>query len=456
MIKMESKYTGSSKELEEAKSKGITGKAKKYIASALMAGSLMVSGTPAYAYNDYTQEELSHHYEKVKEVKNMYDNIINASSDVLNQAYENRKISKEKYEHGLNNIEKFESQAERKVNNLKTKFQNIKDKNLIYMKILATKEGDTKPRVELNLNNITSLNKEQIEAIEKKYNINSIALNRYYEVDRGIEAERQFVYSLETYKKMLDVMDEKFGDLKNNKNLTDLEKVTIVLKRIENIKYDHAALELSDLKNPKVNTSRSMEDPLLNNTGICGGYTDLFKNTMSYLGIESREIRGHVDNAYNPNTLPGEPNHAWNQVKINNKWYNLDITAMTQNKDILKPNKSHPYLFTSDSELNAERSNKKQHIIASLLSHRETYTPILGSHEKAKESLSEKEIDVALNKAIEYEKNLYLAKNKASSKRSKFLAELSNNNKYKNLEINNYTNTNSKNKSTKDEEHERL
>ena len=429
---MESKYTGSSKELEEAKSKGITGKAKKYIASALIAGSLMVAGTPAYAYNDYTQEELSHHYEKVEEVKNMYDSTYNKTFEALNKAYENKEISKAEYELALGGLEKVKSTGVNQVNELKNKFTNIKDKNLIYMKTLEPKEGDTKTRVTLNLNDITSLNKEQIEALEKKYHIDSISLNRYYELDRGSKAERQFTYSPETYKKVLNVMDEKFGDLKNNKNLTDLEKVTIVLKRMENIKYDMEALNIPDLKNPKANTSRNMEDPLLNNTAICAGYTDLFKNTMSYLGIESREIRGHVDNAYNPNALPGQPNHAWNQVKIDNKWYNLDITQMSQNKDILEPNKEHPYLFTSDSELNAQRSNKKQHIITSLFSPRETYTPILGSHEEAKESLSEKEIDVALNKAIEYEKNLENSKNRNSSQRN-FRAELSNNGKYPNL-----------------------
>lgn len=453
---METRYTGSSKELEEAKSKGFSEKAKKYIASALMAGSLMVAGNPAYAYNDYTQEELSHHYEQVAELENAYDSTYNKTIEALNKVYDNKGISKEQYEKGLSNLEKIKSTGANKVNELRNKFTNIKDKNLIYLKTLEPKEGDTKTRVNLTLNDITSLNKKQIEALEKKYHIDSICLNRYYEADKGSEAERQFTYSPETYKKMLNVMDEKFGDLKNNKSLTDLEKATIVLKRMENIKYDMEALHIADLKDSKANTSRSMEDPLLNNTAICAGYTDLFKNTMSYLGIESREIRGYVDKVYNPNSLPGQPNHAWNQVKINGKWYNLDITQMSQNKDILEPNKEHPYLFTSDSELNSERSDKKQNIISSLFSPKETYTPIFGSHEEAKESLSSKEIDVALNTAIEYEKNLEQSKSKTNSQRNKFLAELSNNGKYKNIAPNiNSNNSREENKNLSNDNMER-
>ena len=129
---------------------------------------------------------------------------------------------------------------------------------------------------------------------------------------------------------------------------------------------------------------------------------------------------------------------------------------MSQNKDILEPNKEHPYLFTSDSELNSERSDKKQNIISSLFSPKETYTPIFGSHEEAKESLSSKEIDVALNTAIEYEKNLEQSKSKTNSQRNKFLAELSNNGKYKNIAPNiNSNNSREENKNLSNDNMER-
>lgn len=352
---MELQYTGSTKELKDAQSKGISSKIKKYIATALMTGSLVAVGSPVYSHDNYTSEQLSKHYEQVEEVKNMYDIIIDEQRKAARLALENGKISKDFYEQNSLAIDKTKSERDDIVSELRGKLTNIYDKNIIFMKTLDPKEGDTKPRVVLNLNDISSFNKEQIETLEKKYHIDSISLNRYYEVDKGSKADQQFVYSSETYKQMLDIMDQRFGDLKNNKSLSDLEKVTIVLKRFENIRYDLDALKISDMSNSKAHTSRSMQDPLLNNSGICAGYSDLFKNTMSYLGIESREIRGYVKGLYNPNAKYGQPNHAWNQVKINDKWYNLDISTIMQKRYMLEPNNPHPYLFTSDSDLKEKR-----------------------------------------------------------------------------------------------------
>ena len=352
---MSNMYTGKSRELSEAKSRGITEKAKKILATALMAGSLVAIGSPAYSHDNYTSEQLSKHYERVEEVKNMYDIIIDEQKKAAKIALENGEISKDFYQQNSRAMDKTKLERDNIVHKLKGKLTNISDKNLIFMKTLKPQKEDTKPRIVLNLNDISSLTKEQIEALEKRYIIDSISLNRYYEVDKGDQAEQQFVYSPETYKQMLDVMEQKFGDLKYNKNLSDLEKVTIVLKRFENIRYNMDALEISDMSNSKAHTSRSMQDPLLNNSGICAGYSDLFKNTMSYLGIESREIRGYVKGLYNPNTLIGQPNHAWNQVKINDKWYNLDITTIMLQKSILEPNMAHPYLFTSDNDLKIKR-----------------------------------------------------------------------------------------------------
>lgn len=348
-------YTGKSKELREAKSKGITEKIKKYLATALMAGSLVAVGSPVYSHDNYTSEQLSKHYEQVEEVKNMYDIIIDEQNKAAKIALENGEISKDFYEQNSLAMDKTRLERDNVVHDLRGKLTNIYDKNLIFMKTLEPKEGDTQPRILLNLNDISSLNKGQIETLEKKYHIDSISLNRYYEIDKGDEAEQQFVYSPETYKQMLDIMEQKFGDLKYNKNLSDLEKVTIVLKRFEGINYDLDALKITDMNDSRVHTSRSMQGPLLKNSGICAGYSDLFKNTMSYLGIESREIRGYVKGIYNPNTFAGQPNHAWNQVKIDNKWFNLDITAIMGQKDMLEPNNPHPYLFTSDSDLKAKR-----------------------------------------------------------------------------------------------------
>jgi len=512
LIYMGEKYTGKSKDLEKANSKGITERAKKYIASALMAGSLMVSGAPAMAYG-YTEQELAQHNEYVQEIRNHGKNIRIEHDKVIEgieKALEDGSITEDQIRKQLMDeianslkdssitqeqrsvVEKFKAKLEQSnspskvlkekirdssktmaddfeesADNTYNEFTKIKDKHLISMQTIEAKEGDTKPRVDLYLNDISSLTQKQIETLQKQYHVDSIILNRYYEADKNNAAElsRQFTYSPETYKKMLQVMDEKFGDLKNNKNLTELQKATIALKRMENIRYDYAALAATDLSDPKMSTSRNLEDPLFNDTAICAGYADLFKNAMSYVGIESKEIRGYVDAVGNPNAEPGQANHVWNQVKLEGKWYNLDITEIQMKRlpweQVLKPGNPHPYLFTSDQEFNSTRSQQQS----------SPYTPLMGLAEEAKESISDVDIDSALKVAIEYEKNRgksktsfvakmqdrFSKKEKATasaslentkseesksevtaskslkSEREAFLAELSNNGEYRNL-----------------------
>lgn len=416
---MEKKFVGSTKELNIAKSKGISSKVKHILAAALIGGNLIAVGTPIEA-SAYTHDQIATHQRHVQELKNLYDNISEKSTSALNDLLKKGEISIEQYNNSMNNLKKLQETQKFSVTELQGKLHNITDKNIISMKMLSPQEGDTKERVQLNLNNISSLNKEQIEYLEKKYHIDSIVLNRAYHLDEGDFSDATFVYSTETYKKLLTTIDEKFSDLKENKNLTELEKVTIVLKRMENIKYDYNALNLSidkdDTSTSKIWTSRNMVDPLFNNTGICAGYSDLFKNVMSYLNIESKEIHGYVKGAETINTLPGKDNHAWNQVKIDGKWYNLDITQLNTRPSRLAPNQDHQYLFVSDSELNDFRSKLMP----------SEYQPIFGLHENATQSLSQQEIDKALVTAIEYEQKKLKHDNSLFAQTGKKIAALKN------------------------------
>jgi len=55
---------------------------------------------------------------------------------------------------------------------------------------------------------------------------------------------------------------------------------------------------------------------VLNGTGVCDGYAEAFKILANGAGLEAKLICG---------TSQGE-GHAWNQVKIDGKWYNIDVT----------------------------------------------------------------------------------------------------------------------------------
>ncbi len=65
--------------------------------------------------------------------------------------------------------------------------------------------------------------------------------------------------------------------------------------------------------------------PLVEGYGICGGYTDAMELLLERLSVESYKV--------------ASDNHIWNGVKLDNKWYHLDLTwddpVTTDNAHIL-------------------------------------------------------------------------------------------------------------------------
>ena len=112
------------------------------------------------------------------------------------------------------------------------------------------------------------------------------------------------------------------------KDVGDREKVKIVNKYIKKIlRYDYSYENdffYSALKEGKA---------------TCLGYATLAKLFFDELGLESYIVDGYVSDAYD-----GDGYHAWNIVKIDDKWHHIDITY----NDSLGSNQ---YLLVSDDYL---------------------------------------------------------------------------------------------------------
>lgn len=60
---------------------------------------------------------------------------------------------------------------------------------------------------------------------------------------------------------------------------------------------------------------------------VCEGYAQSFKKICDLLYIEAVVIKGYARNSSNDiGVIPKNSNHAWNAVKINNKWRLIDAT----------------------------------------------------------------------------------------------------------------------------------
>ena len=72
--------------------------------------------------------------------------------------------------------------------------------------------------------------------------------------------------------------------------------------------------------------SAKPEDVLSRGSAVCGGYARLFKGLANRLGLQCEYVSGYSKGYGWNGTIPSNPNHAWNAVKIADSWYFLDST----------------------------------------------------------------------------------------------------------------------------------
>lgn len=112
-----------------------------------------------------------------------------------------------------------------------------------------------------------------------------------------------------------------------NPKMSTIEKVIKINEYIINrYEYDYTQKSIS------------VYSALTTSVAVCQGYSMTAYKMLNYAGVENRIIVG---------TLKGEP-HSWNSVKINDSWYQLDIT----NNDSKEKNK---YFLVSDEILSSHQ-----------------------------------------------------------------------------------------------------
>ena len=100
----------------------------------------------------------------------------------------------------------------------------------------------------------------------------------------------------------------------------DLEKFYKPQKTIE-FRYFSEEERLQKIQNIK---DKIVDDAFLTKMGVCEEYAQSFKKVCDLLQIETVIIKGYARNSSNEiGVIPKGSNHAWNAVKINNKWLSL-------------------------------------------------------------------------------------------------------------------------------------
>ena len=138
----------------------------------------------------------------------------------------------------------------------------------------------------------------------------SISGNSNEGYDLNIFYDVSYLSSLEQEEKV----DEEVSNLLKSldlSNKTDYQKVKAIYDYIcSNVTYDH-----DNLNDESYSLKYTAYAALINKTAVCQGYASLFYRLALDAGVDTRVISGEA----------GGP-HAWNIVKLNGKYYNLDST----------------------------------------------------------------------------------------------------------------------------------
>ena len=98
-----------------------------------------------------------------------------------------------------------------------------------------------------------------------------------------------------------------------NNGMSDFDKVKAINDyMIKNVSYDTENYKKNSIPYESYTALGAMEKKV----AVCAGYAKMFKILASCAGLEATYVSG--DTPYG--------GHAWNQVKVDGKWYNIDVT----------------------------------------------------------------------------------------------------------------------------------
>ena len=111
---------------------------------------------------------------------------------------------------------------------------------------------------------------------------------------------------------------EKITDSIIKDDMTSVEKVKAIHDwLVNNVEYDTQGYASGDISDE----SHTAEGLFKNRKAVCDGYADAFMQMAEYAGFETIIVAG-----VGTNSSGHTESHAWNQIKVDGKWYNIDVT----------------------------------------------------------------------------------------------------------------------------------
>lgn len=202
----------------------------------------------------------------------------------------------------------------------------------------------------IKIESIKELDAAKVRDIKQRANSNGVNVTGVQIFDKNHDNNYTMItpYSLSEYVYIRETLDMVANGIDPSES--DLDKFTTVYLRLANsIIYDVPATEYNSrrdcLYNWKVtNTCRNLINGLKDGKCVCAGYADILRNALDLVGIEARKNGGRVHYS------DPKSGHAWNQVKIDGKWYYTDLTWDRQKDDTLGDRKNFDWMLKGKNE----------------------------------------------------------------------------------------------------------
>jgi hypothetical protein len=189
-----------------------------------------------------------------------------------------------------------------------------KEENSEFQKFLDEYSQKFINGVNVNVSDFTVLSKRDVDKLSKNEKKNAV---RIYDKKTDLSVVNRFKYDIEKYKMLHEAMNNVVSGI--TPDMSEINKFMIIYKRLGNIKYDHAIVEelYSKYAKDNIDNTRNLVNGLMKGTCVCAGYSDILHVALNEVGIENQKVTGVATTAY----------HQWNQIKIDNVWYNTDLTG---------------------------------------------------------------------------------------------------------------------------------
>lgn len=233
--------------------------------------------------------------------------------------------------------------------------------NAWYFNILNNNEADVYKRITTAVTNydenviLLSEEKISLDSIDKAFEaflldnadvfyldnefvVKELTLPKAYKYEINLKYTIDDKQEIDTYKQQIDQVTTGIIDMVITDDMNDFEKeVAIHDYLVSNTKY-YEYTNIDDIPHEKHN----IYSTLVKKEAVCDGFSKAFQVILEKLGIDVITVTGRTDSE----------SHAWNKVKLEDKWYNVDVTSDTvtvSNEKLV----THVYFNLDDNTMSA-------------------------------------------------------------------------------------------------------